>query len=133
MRDELTLNASLSFPLAVLRRSALEHNIAWKQAFANRKGALLVPHGKTTLSPELMRMQLAGGAWGLTLANVHQVQVGIEAGAKNIIIANQVVALADLDGLDALRCAHLGVRPVAACAAHRRPHCAGRFAPLHDI
>ncbi len=97
------------------------------------KGALLAPHGKTTLSPELMRMQLTGGAWGLTLANVHQVQVGIEAGAKNIIIANQVVALADLDGLDALRCAHLGVRPVAARTVHRRPRCAGRFAPLHPV
>jgi len=129
MHDELTLNASLkgypmwaepcalsalggkgwhvlddelSFPLAVLRRSALAHNIAWMQAFADRKGALLAPHGKTTLSPELMRMQMAGGAWGLTLANAHQVHVGIAAGAKNIIIANQVVALADLDGLDAL-------------------------------
>lgn len=96
------LDDCLSFPLAVLRRSALEHNIAWMQAFADRKGVRLAPHGKTTLSPELMRMQIAGGAWGLTLANAHQVQVGIEAGAKNVIIANQVVAMADLDGLDAL-------------------------------
>ena len=137
MHDELTLNASLkgypigaqpcalsalgekgwhllddtmTFPLAVLRRSALQHNIGWMQAFAKRKGLRLAPHGKTTLSFELMRMQLAGGAWGLTLANAHQAQVGIAAGAKNIIIANQVVALADLEGLDALRTAHPGTR-----------------------
>lgn len=100
------LDDTLSFPLAVLRRSALEHNIAWMQAFANRKGLHLAPHGKTTMSPELMRMQLAGGAWGLTFANAHQARVGVEAGAKNIIIANQVIALADLDGLDALLSSH---------------------------
>lgn len=92
----------LPFPLAVIRRSALEHNLAWMQAYAQRKGVALAPHGKTSMSPELFRRQLAAGAWGLTFATVYQVAVGVEAGARRIIIANQVVCDADLDGLSML-------------------------------
>lgn len=92
----------LPFPLAVIRRSALEHNLAWMQAYAQHKGVALAPHGKTTMSPELFQRQLAAGAWGLTFATVHQAAVGVEAGARRIIIANQVVCDADLDGLSLL-------------------------------
>ena len=92
----------LPFPLAVIRRSALEHNLAWMQAYAQRKGVALAPHGKTSMSPELFRRQLAAGAWGLTFATVYQAAVGVEAGARRIIIANQVVCDADLDGLSML-------------------------------
>ena len=52
----------LAYPLAVIRRSALAHNIAWMQDYARRKGVTLAPHGKTTMSPELFAQQLAGGA-----------------------------------------------------------------------
>lgn len=92
----------LAYPLPVLRRSALEHNLRWMQDFARRKGVELAPHGKTTMSPELFAQQLAAGAWGLTFATVYQASVGVEAGARRIVIANQVVCDADLDGLDAL-------------------------------
>ena len=96
------LEDALAYPVAVLRRPALAHNLAWMQAFVQRKGVALAPHGKTTLSPELFRMQLQAGAWGLTFANVHQLRVGLAAGAQRAIIANQLVADADLDGLDLL-------------------------------
>ena len=96
------LNDALAYPVAVLRRPALMHNLAWMQAFVQRKGVALAPHGKTTMSPELFRMQLQAGAWGLTFANVHQLRVGLAAGAQRAIIANQLVSDADLDGLDLL-------------------------------
>lgn len=92
----------LAYPLAVIRRSALAHNIAWMQDYARRKGVTLAPHGKTTMSPELFAQQLAGGAWGLTFATIYQLAVGVEAGARRAIIANQVVCDADLDGLEML-------------------------------
>ncbi|SEA45378.1 amino acid deaminase [Variovorax sp. YR216] len=92
----------LAYPLAVIHRSALAHNIAWMQDYAKRKGVLLAPHGKTTMSPELFELQLAGGAWGLTFATIFQLAVGVEAGARRAIIANQVLCDADLDGLDML-------------------------------
>jgi D-serine dehydratase len=93
------LAGDLPFPLAVLRRTALDHNLAWMQDYASRKGAAFAPHGKTTMSPELFARQLAAGAWGLTFATVYQVAIGVEAGARRVIIANQVVCDADFDAL----------------------------------
>ncbi|MDM0011810.1 amino acid deaminase [Variovorax sp. J22P168] len=104
------LDDALPYPLATLSRSALAHNIAWMQDYARRKGVLLAPHGKTTMSPELFAMQLAGGAWGLTFATVFQLAVGVEAGVRRAIIANQVLGGADLDGLDLLLTRHDGLR-----------------------
>ncbi|MDB5894906.1 MAG: amino acid deaminase [Rhodoferax sp.] len=92
----------LAYPLPVIRRSALAHNLAWMQDYAARKGVSFAPHGKTTMSPALFRQQLAAGAWGLTFATIYQLSVGVEAGARRAIIANQVVCDADLDGLDAM-------------------------------
>jgi D-serine dehydratase len=100
----------LAYPLAVIRRSALDHNIAWMQDYAGRKGIALAPHGKTTMSPELFALQLAGGAWGLTFATVFQLAVGVDAGARRAIIANQVLGDADLDGLDLLLARHADLR-----------------------
>lgn len=101
----------LPYPLAVLRRSALAHNLAWMQDFAERKGVALAPHGKTTMSPELFRLQLDAGAWGLTFATIHQLAVGVEeAGVRRAIIANQVLGDADLDGLHALLQRHADLR-----------------------
>ncbi len=96
------LDDAMPYPLATLRTSALMHNLAWMQDWAHRKGVQLAPHGKTTMSPELFRLQLQAGAWGMTVATVHQLQQALGAGARRCIIANQVLADADLDGLDAL-------------------------------
>lgn len=104
------LAEDLPFPLAVLRRSALAHNLAWMQDYAGRNGAVLAPHGKTTMSPELFKMQLEAGAWGLTFATVSQMAHGVRAGARRIVIANQVVSDADLDGLRALLAAYPDLR-----------------------
>lgn len=104
------LAGDLPLPLAVLRRSALEHNLAWMQAYAQRKGVLLAPHGKTTMSPELFARQLAARAWGLTFATAFQAGVGVAAGARRIVIANQVAQDADLDALAALRARHGDLR-----------------------
>lgn len=104
------LAGDLPLPLAVLDRAALAHNLAWMQDYARQRGVLLAPHGKTTMSPELFAQQLAAGAWGLTFASVWQARVGVAAGARRIIIANQVLQDADLDGLDALLAAVDGLR-----------------------
>lgn len=101
---------AFAFPLAVLNRQALEHNLHWMQSFARDKGVSLAPHGKTTMSPELFDRQLAAGAWGLTFATLFQVQTGIQAGARRIIIANQVICDADLLMLQSIRQEHPDVR-----------------------
>jgi D-serine dehydratase len=89
----------MMMPAALLREAALEHNIAAMQAFADSLGARLCPHGKTSMSPELFAMQLAGGAWGLTAATMHHVRVYRGCGVGRVLLANQVAAKADLDWL----------------------------------
>lgn len=96
----------MPYPLATLRTPALAHNLAWMQAWAQRKGVGLAPHGKTTMSPELFRMQLDAGAWGLSFATIFQLRVGVQAGVRRAIIANQVLGAADLNDLRALLQAH---------------------------
>ena len=96
------LNGDLPFPIALLRESALRHNLDWMQGFARQRGVDIAPHGKTTMSPELYRRQLAAGAWGISFATVYQLAVGAEAGVTRALIANQIVCDADLDGLAAL-------------------------------
>ncbi|WP_043328987.1 alanine racemase [Curvibacter gracilis] len=104
------LNDDLPYPMAVLSEAALRHNLAWMQRYANDRGVQLAPHGKTSLSPELFALQLQAGAWGLTFATVYQAAVGVAAGARRVIIANQVLADADLDGLQALLGQHPDLR-----------------------
>ena len=100
---------TLPTPLAVIRQSALAHNVAWMQDFATRHGVQLAPHGKTTMSPELFRRQLDAGAWGLTFANVHQLRLGLAAGARRALIANQLMAASELAELLDLRRRHPGL------------------------
>lgn len=100
------LAGDLPLPLAVLRRSALAHNIAWMQAFATARGVQLAPHGKTTMSPQLFERQITAGAWGITFGNVFQLRTGVVSGVRRALVANQVHQRADLDALAALRVEH---------------------------
>ena len=93
------LRADTSFPVAVLKTSALRHNLDWMRAFCDRYGATLAPHGKTTMSPQLFGAQLANGAWGITLATAAQVQVAHRFGVRRVLLANQLVATADINSV----------------------------------
>jgi len=106
------LAGDLPLPLALLKREALEHNLGWMQARVRAWGIDLAPHGKTTMSPQLFRRQLDAGAWGLSFATVTQLAVGVAAGARRTLIANQVVSDEDLAGIQLLLRAHAGLRIV---------------------
>jgi D-serine dehydratase len=90
------LHGDTSFPVALLKTSALRHNLDWMRAFCERYGVQLAPHGKTTMSPQLFGAQLANGAWGITLANAVQVQVAWRFGVRRVLVANQLVARSDV-------------------------------------
>lgn len=96
------LDGSLSYPVAVLRESTLAHNIAWMRDFVERAGALLAPHGKTTMSPQLFQAQLDAGAWAITLATIPQLRIAHRFGVRRVLLANQPVAIADIESLAAL-------------------------------
>jgi D-serine dehydratase len=106
------LRGDLPFPLAVIRQAALTHNLQWMQAYARSQGVDLAPHGKTTMSPQLFARQLDAGAWGMTVANVTQLQTALAAGATNCLIANQVFAANDLAQISQLVRSHAGLRIV---------------------
>ena len=106
------LAGDLPLPLAVLKRAPLAHNLAWMQARVDEWGVSFASHGKTTMSPQLFGRQLAAGAWGITFATVAQLAVGVAAGARRALIANQVVGDADLAGIQQLLKAHAALRVV---------------------
>lgn len=103
-------DGDLPLPVAVLKASALSHNLAWMQAFAQQRGLDLAPHGKTTMSPQLFRRQLEAGAWGITFASVFQLRLGVLAGVRRALIANQVQTAPDLSGLARLLAQTAGLR-----------------------
>lgn len=96
------LRGDTSFPVAVLKSPALQHNLAWMRDFCARHGVTLAPHGKTTMSPQLFAAQLANGAWGITLASATQVQVAHRFNVRRVLLANQLVARADIEAVLAL-------------------------------
>src|ERR1700722_875097 len=90
-RNWRLLHEDLPLPVAVLKERALRHNSQWMKAFLTGGGAMIAPHGKTTMSPALFDLQLADGAWAITLATPHQIQVARSFGYKRIFLANQLV------------------------------------------
>ncbi|WP_136162100.1 alanine racemase [Sphingomonas flavalba] len=93
------LRGDVPLPAAVLRRSHVAANIAAMQSYLAERGALLAPHGKTTLCPELFARQIDAGAWGITVANVQQLALCHATGVDRVLIANEVVGDAELDAL----------------------------------
>jgi D-serine deaminase-like pyridoxal phosphate-dependent protein len=90
-QDWRVLREDLPLPLALIKERALRHNSAWMKAFLAGGGAVIAPHGKTTMSPALFDLQLADGAWAVTLATPHHIQVARSFGYTRIFLANQLV------------------------------------------
>ena len=83
--------SNFQFPIMVLKESALNNNIAQMMSFCNSVKAELAPHVKTTMSPQLAKMQIAAGASALTVANFWQASIFLKFGFKKMIIANEVL------------------------------------------
>jgi D-serine dehydratase len=96
------LNADTSFPVAVLKQSALQHNLQWMKKFCDSMHVVLAPHGKTTMSPQLFDMQLENGAWGITLATVNQTLIAHRFGVRRVLLANQLISRSDTQAILAL-------------------------------
>ena len=106
------LKGDLPLPLAVVKQASMKHNLGWMQKFAQSQGVDMAPHGKTSMSPQLLKRQLDQGAWGLTFATVAQMRAGITAGAKRLMIANQVITAIDLAGIQDMLREYPGLRIV---------------------
>jgi len=91
------LREDVSLPAAVLYRDKIAHNLRWMQSFIDTYGVKLAPHGKTTMAPKLFEIQLEGGAWGITLATAHQVQVAYAHGVRRVLMANELVGRRNME------------------------------------
>jgi D-serine dehydratase len=80
-----------SYPLLTLRDTALRNNVAAMAAYCARAGVGLAPHGKTAMSPELAALQLAHGAWGITVASIGELQAYRAFGFPRLLLANELV------------------------------------------
>jgi hypothetical protein len=54
----------LEYPALVLHEDQLVHNITTMADYCRHHRVELAPHAKTSLSPQLIRRQMAAGAWG---------------------------------------------------------------------
>lgn len=98
------LSGDMPMPLAVIRESVLKANSAWMAAFTAANDLLIAPHGKTTMAPQLFDLQIADGAWAITVATVQQLAVCRRFGVKRVILANQPVGKQEIAAcFDALR------------------------------
>src|SRR5437879_7240093 len=85
------LGGEFMLPVMVLKDSALRHNIELMARYCREHDCLLAPHGKTTMSPQLVKRQLEGGAWAVTAATMSQVRVWRAFGVERVILANELV------------------------------------------
>ncbi|GAA3342740.1 alanine racemase [Amorphoplanes nipponensis] len=84
-------DGSFTWPLLVVRESAVRANIATMAAYAQRHGFSFAPHAKTSMAPTLLEAQLAAGAWAMTVATASQALVLRRLGAPRVLIANEVL------------------------------------------
>ena len=90
------LRGDLPFPVAVVKRSAMRQNSAWMREFTRATGVRIAPHGKTTMCPQIFARQIEDGAWGITVANVRQLDICVAIGVRRLIVANQILARGDV-------------------------------------
>src|SRR5215217_3582647 len=90
----------LPLPVLVLRDSAVEHNVRLMAHWCAQRGLSLAPHGKTTMAPALIRRQLDAGIWAMTVATVPQLAAMRAAGARRVILANELVGAPEIAWLE---------------------------------
>jgi D-serine deaminase-like pyridoxal phosphate-dependent protein len=78
-------------PALIVDINKLKHNLQKMADFFQGKSANVRPHFKTPKTVEIAKLQLKAGAKGITCAKVGEAEVLVEAGIKDILIANEIV------------------------------------------
>jgi D-serine deaminase-like pyridoxal phosphate-dependent protein len=116
----------LETPCLIVNLDALERNIQRMSNAARSARLALRPHIKTHKTAEVTRMQLAAGAAGVTVATVSEAEAMAQAGARDILIGNQITGPESIRrAIELARTVSLAVvvdstaiaRPIAAAAA----------------
>ena len=95
--------SAIETPAFLVDLDKLKHNIKMMADYFRDRPAKLRPHWKTPKTVEIAKMQLEAGAIGITCAKTTEAEILVDAGVKDILIANEVVGpekLARLVGLN---------------------------------
>jgi D-serine deaminase-like pyridoxal phosphate-dependent protein len=102
----LAVNASaletLDTPAVIVDLDVVRANLAKMQELCDRHAVRLRPHAKTHKSPYFGRMQLDGGARGLTVAKLEEAAVFVDAGVDDVLVAYPIVGTEKLRRLEGL-------------------------------
>jgi D-serine dehydratase len=99
-------HGDLGLPALTLDEAAFANNRDLFLRYAASVKALVAPHAKTPMSPELSASLRQAGAWGASVANVQQAAVLLASGERRLILANEVGGLAAGRRLGALLAAY---------------------------
>src|SRR5262245_34762451 len=92
----------LPSPALVVEMAAFAQNVAAADRWCAGTGKRLRPHVKTHRTPALALRQLTPVTSGLTCATVGEAEVMAEAGAGNILLANELASRGKLERVAAL-------------------------------
>jgi D-serine dehydratase len=85
-----SIYGDVPLPTMALDRPTMLANIEKLHGYIHDRGAYISPHAKTTMCPAIWAEQLAGGAWGLTVANVSQLEICVRYRVPRVLVANEV-------------------------------------------
>lgn len=97
------LAEEVCLPAALLKKTALENNIAWMQRYADARGVSLAPHGKTTMTPWIFQAQQRAGAWGIGVGSAWQASAAMASGVERVLMVNQLVGQANMLAVSRLK------------------------------
>jgi len=89
-------------PVLILDMDKMEANIRTMQKLVQSCGIALRPHYKSHKCPQIAQWQMEAGAVGITCAKLGEAEDLVNAGIKDVLIANQVI-----DPAKIARLAHL--------------------------
>jgi len=92
----------LPSPVLVVDMGAFEANVAAAERWCRGTGKKIRPHVKAHRTPALALRQLTPGTSGLTCATVGEAEAMVDAGAGDVLVANEVVDRRKLDRLAGL-------------------------------
>lgn len=81
----------LDTPALIVDLDIMERNLQRMSDYCRRHGLALRPHSKTHKTPELARLQLEGGATGITVAKLGEAEVMAEYGIGDLLLAYPLI------------------------------------------
>lgn len=97
------LAEEVCLPAELVKKTALENNIAWMQRYADTRGVSLAPHGKTTMTPWIFQAQQRAGAWGIGVGSAWQASAAMASGIERVLMVNQLVGQANMQVVSQLK------------------------------